>query len=78
MLATGLTDAQRDEILGFIDKAWDDEHGGWSKSKFFDGPLLTWALQRTRQGDKENAARIKRVLTLMTDTRRRLLRPRWA
>jgi uncharacterized protein YyaL (SSP411 family) len=68
MLATGLTDAQRDEILGFIDKAWDDEHGGWSKSKFFDGALLTWALQRARQGDQDNTARIKRVLTLMADT----------
>jgi hypothetical protein len=54
--------------LGYIDKAWDDEHGGWSKSKFFDGALLTWALQRARQGDAENTARIKRVLTLMADT----------
>jgi uncharacterized protein YyaL (SSP411 family) len=68
MLATGLSDAQRNEILGFIDKAWDDEHGGWSKSKFFDGPLLIWALQRARQGDVETAARIKKVLTLMADT----------
>jgi uncharacterized protein YyaL (SSP411 family) len=67
-LATGLTDAQRDEILGFIDKAWDDEHGGWSKSKFVDGPMLAWALQRARQGDQENAARIKKVLTLMATT----------
>jgi uncharacterized protein YyaL (SSP411 family) len=68
MLATGLTDGQRDEILTYIDKAWDDEHGGWSKSKFFDNALLTWASQRARQGDAENTARIKRVLTLMADT----------
>jgi uncharacterized protein YyaL (SSP411 family) len=67
-LATALTDAQRDEILGFIDKAWDDEHGGWSKSKFVDGPMLAWALQRARQGDLENTARIKQVLTLMAET----------
>jgi uncharacterized protein YyaL (SSP411 family) len=67
-LATGLTDAQREEILGFIDKGWDSENGGWNKSKFFDTPLLTWALQRARQGDAENAARIKRALTLMADT----------
>jgi uncharacterized protein YyaL (SSP411 family) len=67
-LATGLTDAQRDEILGFIDKAWDDEHGGWSKSKFVDGPMLAWALQRARGGDKENEARIKKTLTLMATT----------
>ena len=67
-LATGLTDAQRDEILTFIDKAWDDEHGGWSKSKFVDGPMLAWALQRARGGDKENEARIRKVLTLMADT----------
>jgi len=67
-LATGLTDAQRDEILGFIDKAWDDEHGGWSKSKFVDGPMLAWALQRASGGDTENEARIKKVLTLMATT----------
>jgi uncharacterized protein len=67
-LATALTDAQRDEILGFIDKAWDDEHGGWSKSKFVDGPMLAWALQRSRGGDRENEERIKKVLTLMATT----------
>ena len=68
MLATGLTDAQRDEILSFIDKAWDDEHGGWSKSKFVDGPMLAWALQRARGGDRENEARIRKTLTLMATT----------
>src|SRR4030081_2153717 len=68
MLATALSDAQRDEILGFIDKAWDDEHGGWSKSKFVDGPMLAWALQRARGGDKENEARIRKALTLMPPT----------
>jgi len=67
-LATGLTDAQRDEILTFIDKAWDDEHGGWSTSKFVDGPMLAWALQRARQGDTANEARIRKVLTLMSET----------
>jgi uncharacterized protein YyaL (SSP411 family) len=67
-LATGLSDAQRDEILGFIDKSWNDEYGGWSKSKFVDGPMLTWALQRARQGDKKNEARIRKVLTLMANT----------
>jgi uncharacterized protein YyaL (SSP411 family) len=67
-LATGLTDAQRDEILGFIDKAWDDEQGGWSKSKFVDGPMLAWALQRARGGDRENEARIRKTLTLMATT----------
>ena len=64
-LATGLSDAQRDEILGFIDKAWDEEHGGWSRTKFVDGNMLTWALQRARQGDATNTVRIKRVLSLM-------------
>jgi uncharacterized protein YyaL (SSP411 family) len=67
-LTTGLTDAQRDEILGFIDQAWDEEHGGWSKSKFVDGAMLTWALQRARQGDARNEIRIRRVLTLMAKT----------
>lgn len=64
-LATGLSNAQRDEILAFIDQAWDEENAGWSKSKFVDGPMLTWALQRARQGDAKNEVRIKRVLTLM-------------
>jgi uncharacterized protein len=68
VLATGLTDAQREEILSFIDQAWDDEHGGWSRSKFVDGPMLTWVLQRARQGDTRNEARIRKVLTLMAET----------
>ena len=67
-LATGLSDAQRNEILSFIDNAWNNEYGGWSKSKFVDGTMLTWALQRARQGDKENEARIRKVLTLMAET----------
>ena len=67
-LVTGLADTQRDEILAFIDKAWDADNIGWSRSKFVDGPTLVWALQRARQGDAVNAARIKRVLTLMADT----------
>jgi uncharacterized protein len=64
-LATGLTNAQRDEILAFIDQAWDEPNAGWSKSKFVDGTMLIWALQRARQGDTKNEARIKKVLTLM-------------
>jgi uncharacterized protein YyaL (SSP411 family) len=64
-LATGLSNAQRDEILAFIDQAWDEDNAGWSKSKFVDGPMLVWALQRARQGDAKNEARIKRVLSLM-------------
>jgi uncharacterized protein YyaL (SSP411 family) len=67
-LATGLTEAQRGEILDFIDQAWDEQNGGWSKSKFVDGPMLTWVLQRARQGDAKNEARIKRALTLMAST----------
>ena len=30
--------------------------------------MLIWALQRARQGDRTNEARIRRVLTLMADT----------
>jgi uncharacterized protein YyaL (SSP411 family) len=67
-LATGLTEAQRGEILAFIDQAWDDQNGGWSKSKFVDGSMLVWALQRARQGDAKNEARIRKVLTLMAST----------
>lgn len=64
-LASGLSDAQRAEILGFVEKAWDRENGGWSKSKLVDGPTLGWALDRAQQGDGEMAARGKRTLTAM-------------
>jgi uncharacterized protein YyaL (SSP411 family) len=67
-LTTGLTDAQRQEILDFIDQAWDGEYGGWSRTKFVDGTMLTWALQRARQGDTKNATRVRKVLTLMAET----------
>jgi uncharacterized protein len=67
-LAAGLTEAQRNEILGFIDSAWDEPNGGWSKSKFVDGPMLVWALQRARQGDAKTEARVRRALTLMAST----------
>ena len=30
--------------------------------------MLVWALQRARQGDKKNEARIRKVMTLMTST----------
>src|ERR1700710_925940 len=36
--AASLSHAQRCENLTFIDQAWDEEHGGWSKSKFEGGP----------------------------------------
>ncbi len=64
-LATGLSDAQRAEILGFFDKAWDPVNGGWSKSKLVDGPTLDWALDRAHAGDKEIEARIRKTLTAM-------------
>lgn len=64
-LAAGLSDAQRTEILGFIEKAWDPVNGGWSKSKLVDGPTLDWALERAHAGDKEIAARIAKTLTAM-------------
>ena len=62
-LATGLSDAQRAEILAFIDKAYDRANGGWSKSKLVDGPTLGWFLDRAKAGDKEAEARIRRSLT---------------
>jgi uncharacterized protein len=64
-LATGLTDAQRDEILAFLDKAWDRDNAGWSKSKLVDGPTLSWFLDRAKAGDKEAEARVRRSLTAM-------------
>ncbi len=64
-LATGLTDAQRAEILGFLDKAWDRGNGGWGRSKLVDGPTLGWFLDRAKAGDQEAQARIRRTLTAM-------------
>ena len=62
-MATGLTDAQRAEIVAFIDKAYDRANGGWSKSKLVDGPTLGWFLDRAKAGDKEAEARLRRSLT---------------
>jgi uncharacterized protein YyaL (SSP411 family) len=62
-LSTGLSDAQRSEILGFLDKAYDRTNGGWSKSKLIDGPTLTWFLERAKAGDREAEERIRRTLT---------------
>ena len=64
-LATGLSDAQRSEILGFLDKAYDRANGGWSKSKLVDGPTLGWFLDRAKAGDTEAETRIRRTLTAM-------------
>lgn len=58
-LATGLDQTQRQEILDFIDKAYDRENGGWGKSKLVDGPTLTWALDRARGGDAEAVRRAR-------------------
>jgi uncharacterized protein YyaL (SSP411 family) len=62
-LATGLSGTQRAEILAFIDKAYDREHAGWSKSKLVDGPTLGWFLDRAKAGDKEAEARLRATLT---------------
>ncbi|MCX7365075.1 MAG: DUF255 domain-containing protein [Alphaproteobacteria bacterium] len=64
-LANGLSDAQRTEILGFLDKAYDRANGGWSKSKLVDGPTLGWFLDRAKAGDKEAETRLRRTLTAM-------------
>ena len=65
-LSTGLGDAQRNAILAFMAKAYDQANGGWSKSKLVDGPTLGWFLDRAKAGDAEAAERIKRTLTAMT------------
>jgi uncharacterized protein YyaL (SSP411 family) len=62
-LATGLTDPQRAEILGFLDKAYDQANGGWSKSKLIDGPTLGWFLDRAKAGDAVATERLKKTLT---------------
>jgi uncharacterized protein YyaL (SSP411 family) len=62
-LSTGLTDPQRAEILGFLDKAYDRANGGWSKSKLIDGPTMGWFLERAKAGDKDAEARIRQTLT---------------
>lgn len=63
LLATALDEAQRAEILGFMDKAYDPANGGWGKSKLVDGPTLGWFIERARTGDKEAEARVRRTLT---------------
>jgi uncharacterized protein YyaL (SSP411 family) len=64
-LATGLTDEQRNAVLAFMSKAYDQANGGWGKSKLVDGPTLGWFLDRAKAGDAEAAERIKRTLTAM-------------
>ncbi len=64
-LSTGLTDAQRGDIVAFMHKAWDEANGGWGKSKLVDGPTLGWFLDRAKAGDAEATARLKRTLTAM-------------
>jgi uncharacterized protein YyaL (SSP411 family) len=64
-LSTGLSDAQRADILAFLGKAWDPVNAGWSKSKLVDGPTLGWFLDRAKAGDAEASERIKRTLTAM-------------
>ncbi|HTR84587.1 MAG TPA: DUF255 domain-containing protein [Reyranella sp.] len=64
-LANGITDAQRTELLAFLDKAYDRANGGWSKSKLVDGPTLDWFLDRAKAGDAEATERLKRTLTAM-------------
>lgn len=65
-LATGLTDAQRTEIVAFIDKAYDAANGGWGRTKLVDGPTLDWFLGRAKAGDAEATVRVKKTLTAMT------------
>jgi uncharacterized protein YyaL (SSP411 family) len=64
-LSTGLTDPQRNEILAFMDKVYDQTNGGWGKSKLIDGPTLGWFLERAKTGDKQAEARIRQTLTAM-------------
>lgn len=64
-LSTGLTDAQRGDIVAFIGRAYDQANGGWGKSKLVDGPTLGWFLDRAKAGDEQAAVRIKRTLTAM-------------
>lgn len=65
-LASGLSDVERNEIVTFLDKAYDQVNGGWGKSKLVDGPTLGWFLDRAKAGDKDAEARIRRSLTAMT------------
>ena len=84
-LATGLSDSERAEILAFLDKAYDQANGGWSKSKLVDGPTLGWFLDRAKVGDKEAEAGLKRSLTRRSPIDKELggisrvsLKPNWS
>jgi len=65
VLTVALATERRDEIVAFVDKAYDRDNDGWGKSKLVDGPTLTYALERARSGDKEMERRIRRTLTRM-------------
>jgi uncharacterized protein len=66
-----LGEAQRAEIMAFMDKAWDSENGGWGKSKFVDQPTFIHALERARAGDKAMAEKARRTIAQL----RRLVDP---
>jgi uncharacterized protein len=63
--ASRLEPAAREEILGFMEKAWDEVNAGWGESKLVDGPTLLYALDRARDGDQVLAGRVRRTLHQM-------------
>lgn len=65
ILTMALAADRRAEIVAFFDQAYDQDNDGWGKSKLVDGPTLTYALERTRSGDKEMERRVRRTLTRM-------------
>ncbi|MSO76084.1 MAG: thioredoxin domain-containing protein [Alphaproteobacteria bacterium] len=66
-----LSEAERAEILAFMDKVWDEENAGWGKSKFVDQPTFIHALERAKAGDRAMAVKARRTITQL----RRLIDP---
>lgn len=63
--ASRLPPAARAEMLGFLEKAWDETNAGWGQSKLVDGPTLLFALDRARDGDAVAEGRVRRTLSQM-------------
>ena len=68
---TTLTDAQRKVIVDFMDKMYDEKHGGWGRSsKFVHGPTFIYALEQTARNkfDERRARQTIDGLLGMIDT----------
>ena len=55
--------AARSNLLTTLDKAYDQQNGGWGRSKLVDLHTLTYALERAKAGDKSFDTRTRYTMT---------------